>query len=135
MKLYFSRISTFVLVSIFSVASLANASTIPKPTLVAYWENWGNLKLTDLHESINVVQLAFATTVGESLYDMTFSNGPYVSDAELEADIDILHSQGKKVILSMGGANDPIFLGNTTEKNTFVIERLLYATNTVHCNK
>lgn len=120
MKLNVPKIITATLVGLAAFASTIQASTIPKPVLVAYWENWGSLKLTDLHDDINVVQLAFATTVGTSLYDMTFSNGPYASDADMEADIDLLHAEGKKVILSIGGAADPIFLANTTEKNTFV---------------
>lgn len=96
------------------------ANSIPRPALVGYWENWKSLKLTEVHDNYNIIQLAFATTVGSSTYNMTFDIGPYSSDAALEADIDSLHSQGKKVVLSIGGANDPIFLNNETEKNQFV---------------
>ena len=36
------------------------AQQMPKPALVGYWENWGTMRLTDIHENYNVIQLAFA---------------------------------------------------------------------------
>ncbi len=94
---------------------------MPKPALVGYWQNWSsNLKLTDIPNEYNVIQLAFATTVGSSLYQMEF-NRPYnYGKTQFMADIDELHSEGKKVILSIGGASDPVRLDDETAKNAFI---------------
>ena len=51
---------------------------------------------------------------------MTFDLPPgYASDAALMADIDLMHSQGKVVLLSLGGQSGPIRLDNTTQQQTF----------------
>lgn len=98
----------------------AFSNSLPQPALVAYWEKWRNLKLTDFHENVNVIQLAFAVTEGSSLYEMDFDLPGTYNDQTFMADIDLLHSQGKKVILSIGGANDPVFLANESQKDIFV---------------
>lgn len=107
----------FVLMLVLSTSIFAQ---IPQPALVGYWENWNSLKLTDLHENYNVIQLAFAVTTGESMYEMEFNLPYHYTEATFKADIETLHSEGKKVILSIGGANDPVFLGSDSERDTFV---------------
>lgn len=109
---------------LFLLCATAFSNSLPRPALVAYWENWRNLKLTDFHDNVNVIQLAFAVTEGSSLYEMDFNLPGVYNTQTFMADIDILHSQGKKVILSIGGANDPVFLANTSQKDTFVSSML-----------
>jgi len=96
-------------------------SQIPKPALVGYWQNWSTgLKLTDVHDAYNVIQLAFGTTEGSSLSKITFSlPWDYEKNSFIE-DIDVLHSKGKVVILSLGGGNDPIRLDNEEAKQEFI---------------
>jgi chitinase len=42
------------------------------------------------------------------------------SVAEIQSDVQILHSRGKKVLLSVGGANGHVELRNATERQAFV---------------
>ncbi len=96
-------------------------SQIPKPALVGYWQNWSSdLKLTDVHDAYNVIQIAFGTTEGSSLSKITFSLPWNYSKSSFMTDIDILHSKGKVVILSLGGANDPIRLDTEEAKQEFI---------------
>ena len=94
---------------------------IPKPALVGYWQNWStDLPLNSIDNNYNVIQLAFATTVGSSLSNMEFTLPSNYTKTSFLADIDILHSKGKVIILSIGGANDPVRLDDTNAKNEFV---------------
>jgi chitinase len=43
-----------------------------------------------------------------------------VSQATLIAQIQTMQSQGKKIVISIGGANAPVSLNNANEKNIFV---------------
>lgn len=54
-------------------SSLVSFGQMPKPALVGYWENWNTMKLTEIHDNYTVIQIAFATTKGSSLYDMEFN--------------------------------------------------------------
>lgn len=96
------------------------SAQLPNPALVGYWEGWGTQKLTDADDRYNVIQLAFAVTKGNSLYDMEFSLPFGYSKVDFLSDIDQLHSEGKVVILSIGGAADPVRLDNATALNRFV---------------
>ncbi len=114
------RLFLTLTLAIFCLGQSAYAQ-MPHPALVGYWQNWSaDLKLTDIPDEYNVIQLAFATTTGSSMYQMEF-NLPYnYSKAQFKSDIDVLHGEGKKVILSIGGANDPVRLDNATAKNGFI---------------
>lgn len=102
-------------------SSLSIFAQIPKPALVGYWQNWStDLPLTSIENNYNVIQLAFATTVGTSLSNMEFVLPSNYTKTTFLADIDILHSKGKVVILSIGGANDPVRLDDINAKNQFV---------------
>ncbi|HVD97764.1 MAG TPA: glycosyl hydrolase family 18 protein [Cytophagaceae bacterium] len=101
---------------------------LPAPALVGYYESWGTLKMSQAHANYNVIVVSFAVPKKPPTYtstctcDMIYSypSSAYTSNAAFIADIDALHAAGKKVILSIGGANDPIFLANTTDMNTFI---------------
>lgn len=120
MKKYFTqKLSVLLLAATLSWGSI-QAQTFPYPALVGYWETWGSLKLSQIHPSYNVIDIAFAITKGSSLCDMelaALSNYPKV---DFLADIDALHVQNKVVILSIGGANDAVLLNSTSDKSTFV---------------
>jgi chitinase len=114
------RLHKNLILAVFCLVSSFSKGQIPKPALVGYWEVWSSMKLSEIHNNYNVIQLAFATTVGSSLYNMEFNLPNGYSKTAFLSDIDDLHSQGKVVILSLGGAADPIRLDNNTAKNTFV---------------
>ena len=113
------RLSITVLSSIL-VLSVFFGQQIPKPALVGYWENWGNLKLTEVHDNYNVIQLAFATTKGSSLYNMEFNLPYHYSKTAFIRDAQELQRNGKVVILSMGGQADPIRLDNQNAYDGFI---------------
>ena len=98
----------------------AQSQTLPVPAMVGYWETWGTMKLTAIHPAYNVIDIAFAVTKGSSMYDMEMAGFSNYTKTEFMADIDKLHAQKKVVILSIGGANDPVFLNSASEKSTFV---------------
>jgi len=95
-------------------------AALPQRVLVGYWQNWSPMTLTEIHSAYNVIQLAFATTKVGSDCDMEF-HIPYPYTVEtFKADIVHLQSQGKSVILSIGGASDPVLLPDAASVQTFV---------------
>jgi chitinase len=94
---------------------------LPDKVLVGYHENWRTMKLSGAHANYNVIQLAFALPKSGSTCDMFYDlPAGYTSVSQMLADIDVLHSQGKKVLLSIGGATAYIMLNNTSERDIFV---------------
>ncbi len=106
--------------------TLKLSAQLPTNTLVGYHENWYNIKLSEIHENYNVVCLAFAVAQGGSTSDMKYdipagySGTATQKKNEFMDDIDALHAEGKRVILSIGGATSPISLTNNTERDEFV---------------
>jgi len=109
----------FLVFSLF-FSTLISFGQIPKPALVGYWENWGTMKLSEIHEDYTVIQIAFAVTKNSSLYDMEFNLPDGYSQTAFLEDIESIHQEGKVVILSIGGAADPIRLDDETAYTTFV---------------
>jgi chitinase len=66
-----------------------------------------------------MVDVAFALPQAGTDYHMVF-NPDQVSQATFIAQIQTLHSQGRKVLISIGGATAPISLDTPFERNTFV---------------
>ena len=118
------RYALFVL--IFILATREVKAQLPANVLVGYHENWNTELLSQAHANYNVINLAFAlpkTTgpTGACRCDIIYTRPPgYASDAAFMAEIDALHALGKKVILSLGGATGPIYLGNATDRTTFI---------------
>lgn len=98
------------------------AQDFPYPALVGYWESWDqNLKLANVDPNYNVIEVAFATTKGSSTCKMEFVKPwHYSSMATLTNEMKALQAKGTKVLLSIGGANDPVFLPDYLAKDTFV---------------
>jgi chitinase len=112
--------------ALFLTASGLSNAQLPAKVLVGYHENWNSELLTQAHANYNVINLAFGVPkktgpTGTCMCDMVYTRPPgYATNALFMADIDALHAAGKKVLLSIGGANDPIFLANATDKTTFI---------------
>lgn len=96
---------------------------LPSRVLVGYWHNWEALRLKDVDSRYNVLMLSFleadknTVKTDNVVSDLEFT--PY-SSTNLKADISTVQAQGKKVIVSIGGANGSFKLSSTTDKNTFV---------------
>ncbi|WP_082795784.1 glycosyl hydrolase family 18 protein [Flammeovirga sp. SJP92] len=103
--------------------------------LVGYWHNWNlssvpYIRLKDVDDRYNVICIAFAepkirdidnTMVFDPIDIDNFQNEPSdKSRAEFKADVAYLQSRGKKVLLSLGGANGVVHLDNEEEQQKFV---------------
>lgn len=106
-------------------ANQADAS-IPadQKIIVGYWHNFdngsGNIRLRDISPDFDVINVSFAEPTNGP-QGGTIGFAPYnATDAEFIADIQYLQSQGKKVIISIGGANGQVQLASTAAKGAFV---------------
>ncbi|TGE28475.1 Ig-like domain-containing protein [Hymenobacter metallicola] len=92
--------------------------------IVGYFHNWNNasapyIRLRDVDSRYNVIDIAFATPVAYGDMTMTFTPTQQTK-TEFIADIRTLQSQGKKVLISIGGADAPVELNTTADKDKFV---------------
>ncbi len=113
----------FTLIALTFVISMCKAQ-IPNPALIGYWHNWTDanapyIQLDAIDSRYNVIEIAFAVPTSPS--DMTMLFTPeVVSQSVLITKIQALQSQGKKVLLSIGGATTSIDLTTTINKNAFI---------------
>ncbi|PJJ60567.1 Ig-like domain-containing protein [Hymenobacter chitinivorans] len=92
--------------------------------IVGYFHNWNNasapyIRLRDVDSRYNVIDIAFATPVAYGDMTMTFTPTQQTK-AEFIADMRTLQSQGRKVLISIGGADAPVELNTTADKDKFV---------------
>lgn len=93
--------------------------------IVGYWHNWGSttasppyIRLRDVNPQYNVIQVAFGVSAADYA---TISFVPEnTSTADFISDIQYLQSQGRKVLLSLGGQNGTIILSTAAQKQAFV---------------
>ena len=109
---------------LFIFIRFAALAQIPNPALVGYWHNWNDvnapyIQLDAIDNRYNVIEVAFAEPVSPSDMTMVFTPD-VVTQQILTSKIQTLQSQGKKVLLSIGGANASIDLTTTTNKNAFI---------------
>ncbi|MEV6606015.1 glycoside hydrolase family 18 protein [Kutzneria sp. NPDC051319] len=97
--------------------------SLPAHVLTGYWQNFYNgakaLKLADVPTTYDLVAVAFADATGTpGAISFTLDSGLSgqlggYSDAQFTADIATLHARGQKVILSVGGQNGTISVGDS----------------------
>ncbi|GIO31256.1 MULTISPECIES: carbohydrate-binding protein [Paenibacillus] len=93
-------------------------------TMVGYWHNFDNgsgfIRLRDVSPKFDVINVSFAEPASGAT-NGTIAFMPYnYTDADFKADIAYLQSQGKKVIISIGGANGQVQLASTAARDNFV---------------
>jgi len=107
-----------------TVGTCGNTGGIPARVLVGYWHNFDNgsgfIKLRDVSTAWDIVNLSFGVPAAGSTSRIVFTPDTGTSVAELQSDVQIMHSRGKKVLLSIGGANGHVVLPNATERQIFV---------------
>ena len=92
--------------------------------LIGYWHNWNDanapyIQLDQIDSRYTIIEVSFAVPTSPS--DMTMLFVPdVVSQATFIAKLQTLQSQGKKVLISIGGATTSIDLSTTANKNAFV---------------
>ena len=115
-----------------SLAFKAKAQ-LPDKVCVGYWENWGTIRLSEVNDAYNVICIAFLEADIDGSIDnnqvehleftpTNSTGGAFV----IRNDISTLQSKGKKVLISVGGANGSFKLENITDKNTFIDELKLF---------
>lgn len=119
-KLYLS----FVRVILITCLPFFSKAQTPNPALIGYFHNWqdGNapyIPLDGIDSRYNIIDVAFAVPKFGTDYKMEFIPDQ-VSQATFISQIQTLQAQGKKVIISMGGATAPISLDNISERDTFI---------------
>lgn len=97
---------------------------IATPTLVGYFHNWNDANAPFIHlDQVDVrykiIDVSFAIPVAGTDYKMIFVPDQ-VSQATFITQIQTLQSQGRKVLISIGGATAPISLDNIQERDTFI---------------
>ena len=104
---------------------------IPKHELTGYWQNFNNgaavLRLSAVPSNYDIIAVAFANSNPSSPGGVTFSVDSGLSsalggytDANFTSDVQTVHAKGKKVILSIGGANGSLDLSSSANVSNFV---------------
>lgn len=99
---------------------------LPMKVLVGYWQNWNDnsapfVHLNAINPAYNVIEVSFATPTSSSDMTMNFVPDPsLISTANFISQMQTLQSAGKKVLISIGGANASIDLTTTANKTAFI---------------
>ncbi|MFA6571753.1 MAG: chitinase, partial [Bacteroidota bacterium] len=116
-KLVFSFLMLFIL-------SLNSNGQVPDPALIGYWHNWNTIiaayvPLDSVDSRYNVINVAFAVPKTGTICDMEFV--PYkVNQSTFKAQVDTVRSQGRKVLISIGGGGTLVELKDTNQRKVFV---------------
>jgi chitinase len=118
-----TRKISFILLAFILTSNIAKTQ-IPNPALIGYWHNWNDvnapyIQLDAIDNRYNVIEIAFAIPTSPSDMTMLFTPN-IVSQNVLITKIQALQSQGKKILISIGGATASIDLTTTINKNAFV---------------
>ena len=115
------------------VIMIATASAAPPPptagglnypALLGYWQNWDDptspfIPLDQVDPKYNNVIVAFATPINGNEYQIGFT--PYnTTQATFITQIQTLQSQGRKVLISIGGEGAPVSITSTAQEAIFV---------------
>lgn len=93
--------------------------------IVGYWHNWGSatasppyIRLRDVNSKYNVIQVAFGVS-GADYATINFAP-ENISPSDFISDVQTVQSQGRKVLLSLGGQNGTLMLSDATKKQAFI---------------
>jgi len=94
-------------------------------SIVGYWQNWYDeryIKLGDVSPKYNIIDVAFALPKSDSDMTIVFNlDTGGTSEVEFKSDIRKLQSEGRKVLISLGGATSPsVKLNTESDKQKFV---------------
>jgi len=93
--------------------------------IVGYWQNWYDtryIRICEVSSKYNIIDVAFA--LPKSVSDMTIEfnlDTAGTTEAEFKADIITIQAEGRKVLISLGGATSPpVQLNTDADKQKFV---------------
>ena len=92
--------------------------------LVGYWHNWNDgsapyIQLDAIDPRYTVIEIAFAEPQAGTTYDMVFTPSG-TAQGTFVAQVADLQAQGKKVLISIGGANATVQLANIAQRDDFI---------------
>lgn len=92
--------------------------------LIGYWQNWNDsnapyIALNQVDSRYTIINVSFAVPTSPSDMNMLFTPDG-VSQAVFISQMQTLQTQGKKIILSIGGATTSVSLSTTAAKNAFI---------------
>ncbi|MCB9831833.1 MAG: chitinase [Planctomycetes bacterium] len=125
-----SRSSATLVVLCLFLALPAPAQAPARPLLIGYWHNWGNspnsLTLAQVPSEYDVINASFAVPSVPGGASMVFAPDPqlYPQAAAFDGDLQALRAQGRKVLISIGGANGPVHLDTAADQAAFVSSML-----------
>src|SRR5262249_24774737 len=94
------------------------------PVLIGYWHNFVNaagfLHLGDVSPQFDVIDVALGLPVSGSTSTIGFTVDSPESEPQFIADVAALHSKGKAVLLSIGGASGVVQLNTSADVQNFV---------------
>lgn len=104
--------------------------SLPEHVITGYWQDFTNgatpLRLSAVNSNYTLIAVAFANADPNNPGGVTFSIDSGLSSAlggytasQFISDINTLHSEGKKVIISVGGANGTISVDDATSAANF----------------
>lgn len=96
--------------------------------LVGYWHNWNDgsapyIQLDAIDPRYTVIEIAFAEPLAGTTYDMAFTPSG-TAQGTFIAQLAALQAQGKKVLISTGGANATVQLNSDVQRDQFVSSML-----------
>lgn len=99
-------------------------AAVSNKIIVGYWHNFDNgsgfIRLRDVSPKFDVINVSFAEPTS-GVTNGTIGFTPYnYTDTDFKADVAYLQSQGKKVLISIGGANGQVQLPSTPARDNFV---------------
>jgi chitinase len=112
-----------------SVIPASAVTSLPAHVLTGYWQDFTNgaraMRLRDVSSNYDLIAVAFAnatSTPGAVSFDidsgLSSALGGY-SASDFAGDVSFLHGQGKHVIISVGGQNGTISVGDSASATNF----------------
>ncbi len=93
------------------------------PVLIGYWHNWSTttpyIQLDQIDSRYNIIEIAFAVPTSTSDMTMIFTPDVITQQTFINK-VNLIKSQGKKVLISIGGATTSIDLTTSTNKTAFI---------------
>ncbi len=117
-------------VNIRVTSSGGGTDPLPARILNGYWHNFFNgtnlIKLKDVSPNWDVINVSFAVPKfsaadGEIGFELSSDfNAINYTEAEFRSDMQLLQSQGKKIIISIGGQDGQVQLNTTSARDKFI---------------
>ncbi|QLI83248.1 hypothetical protein HZU75_10745 [Chitinibacter fontanus] len=102
----------------------SNCPTLPKHAVVGYWHNFDNgsgvIRLKDVPDEYDIINVSFAEGDPWTKGKAVFTLDKLFNEADFLADIKLKQAAGKKVQVSLGGANGVIVLDSAAARDAFI---------------